>query len=145
MSKPKNLLSAAASIPEDVMEAARKKVQMEQAELLARQEAGIEVAEPETEIEKPKGKVKRGPTIKNEEQVPVLIDLAPYCDRITLDGVVYMHGRSYTVPKSKFDSINEICSRTWGHQAEIDGKPTNFYRKGNNARLSGRQYEGVTA
>ncbi len=57
-----------------------------------------------------------------EEQVTFTLDLATFCDRIVLDGVIYLHGRTYTVSKSAYESMREIAFRTWGHQLEIDGK-----------------------
>lgn len=71
--------------------------------------------------------------IEPEEQITV--DLAPYCDRILIDNVAYLQGVTYTVPASRAMVMREICQRTWGHQAEIDGKSENFYRRTRGARV----------
>lgn len=64
-----------------------------------------------------------------EEMVDVTVDLAPYCDRILLDNVAFLQGMTYTVGAAKAQVMREICQRTWTHQAEIDGKSENFYRR----------------
>lgn len=70
-----------------------------------------------------------------EPQVEVTIDCAPYADRITLDNKVFLQGQRYTMPQSQFAVVSEIMQRTWEHQAEIDGKDENFYRKARNPRV----------
>lgn len=70
-----------------------------------------------------------------EEMVDVTIDLAPYSDRIVLDGVVYFQGQTKTVRASVAEVITEIQGRTWEHQAQIDGKSENFYRKERGQRV----------
>jgi hypothetical protein len=70
-----------------------------------------------------------------EELETVLIDLAPYADKITLDGVIYFQGQTRTVRKSVAAVINEICARTWAHQSIVDGKSEDFYRKGRGQRV----------
>lgn len=64
-----------------------------------------------------------------EELVDVTINLAPNSDRITIDGVIYYQGQTKTVRASVAAVLAEICHRTWRHEAEIDGKSENFYRK----------------
>lgn len=64
-----------------------------------------------------------------EEMVEVYIDLAPYADRLMIDGVVYFNGRTITVRASVGDVIREMISATWKHQSIVDGKPENFYRR----------------
>jgi hypothetical protein len=71
-----------------------------------------------------------------EPQVEVFIDLAPYCDRLLIDNVVYLQGRGYTVRASLAAVLNEQMQATWRHQSEIDGKPGNFYQKARNTRFS---------
>lgn len=70
-----------------------------------------------------------------EEMETIVIDLAPYADRITLDGVIYFQAQSRTVRKSVAAVIREICDRTWQHQSIVDGKPEDFYRKGRGQRI----------
>lgn len=64
----------------------------------------------------------RSKTDPSEETRTVTIDLAEYADRITIDGVIYVHGQTYTVAKRKFDVIAEVMRRTQQHEHEISGK-----------------------
>lgn len=70
-----------------------------------------------------------------EAQETVTIDLAPYTDRILIDNVAYLQGRTYTVPAGRAQVLLEQCQRTWNHQAEIDGKSENFYRRTRGQRI----------
>lgn len=65
----------------------------------------------------------------NEESEQVFVDVAPYADRITIDGVVYLQTGTYTVRRGVAATMYEIMAKTWNHQAEIDGKSENFYRR----------------
>lgn len=71
-----------------------------------------------------------------EDQVQVEIDLAPYCDRIVIDNVIYFQGTQPIVPASRAALMLEIMSNTWKHQAEIDGKSENFYRRSRSAHVT---------
>lgn len=64
-----------------------------------------------------------------EEMVSVTLDLAPYCDRAMLDGVIYFNGQTKMVRASVADVLNEMMQKTWQHQSQVDGKSENFYRK----------------
>ena len=77
----------------------------------------------------------------DEEKVEISIDLAPYADRIMLDGVVYFQGRTYTVRSSVAEVMREMTQASWKHQSIVDGKPEDFYRKG---RGQGVTPAGVT-
>lgn len=70
-----------------------------------------------------------------EEQEDIFIDLAPYADRLMLDGVVYFNGRTVTVRKGVADVMREMISATWKHQSIVDGKPEDFYRKSRAQRV----------
>ena len=70
-----------------------------------------------------------------EAQDTVTIDLAPYTDRLLIDNVAYLQGRTYTLPVGRCAVIREQMQRTWGHQSEIDGKSENFYRKARAPRV----------
>lgn len=65
----------------------------------------------------------------DEPTVSVSIDLAPYADRLMLDGVIYFQGRTVEVRQSVADVIHEMMHRTWQHQSIVDGKSENFYRQ----------------
>ena len=64
-----------------------------------------------------------------EAMVEVTIDLAPYADRITIDGVIYFQGQTKTVRASVAELIREMSANTWKHQSIVDGKSENFYRQ----------------
>jgi hypothetical protein len=72
----------------------------------------------------------------DEEMIEITLDLAEHSDRITIDGVMYFHGYTYKVPLNTYRTILEIQSRGWDHQAIVDGKNVNSYRKAHNLRIS---------
>lgn len=65
----------------------------------------------------------------NEPFVDITVDLAPYADRLMLDGVVYFQGQTKTVRESVAAVILEMSANTWKHQSIVDGKSENFYRQ----------------
>lgn len=65
----------------------------------------------------------------DEPMVEIFIDLAPYADRLMIDGVVYFQGATRTVRASVADVIREMMQATWRHQSVVDGKSENFYRQ----------------
>ena len=65
----------------------------------------------------------------DEPMTEIFIDLAPYADRLMLDGVVYFNGATKTVRESVAAVILEMMAATWKHQSIVDGKSENFYRK----------------
>lgn len=58
---------------------------------------------------------------------PILIDLPKFSDRITLDGVIYMHGNVYNFTTKKAATIKEVIFRQWMHHAEINGLDMNEF------------------
>lgn len=117
-----------ADLTDEEIEAVRLEVQSEVAE-----------EDKKAQLKALKAKLKREARAKaglEEEQVDIIIDLAPYETRILLDNVAYMHGRTYTVPASKAAVMREIMQNTWRHQSEIDGKSENFYRKTRDTRVT---------
>lgn len=74
----------------------------------------------------------------DEELYFCTIDLAPFADRMTLDGVVYLHGATYEVPHRQYDTMREIMSRSWQHEASIGNANSDNYRKPHNFRLGPR-------
>jgi len=66
-----------------------------------------------------------------EAQEQITIDLAPFADRLLIDNVAYLQGITYTVRASVANVLREQMQRTWGHQAEIDGKPATYNRHRN--------------
>lgn len=71
----------------------------------------------------------RQQAIPEEELRHIAIQLPRWADRITLDGVAYMHGMSYMLPKNKFDDVSSIIFQTWKHNDETSGKSEDEYRR----------------
>ena len=73
-----------------------------------------------------------------EEMREVRLNLAPYADRVILDGRTYFHGELYTVPKRVYDVMMDAQQATWRHDAEIKSGNENdaFYRRERNAQLN---------
>ncbi len=65
----------------------------------------------------------------DEPMVDFFIDLAPYADRIMIDGVIYFQNRTVKVRESVAAVMAEMVQATWRHQSIIDGKNEDFYRK----------------
>lgn len=60
--------------------------------------------------------------VETEELVEsVTINVAPHSDRITLDGVIYLAGRTYEMPKAKADTVRDIIAQTWKHEHQTGG------------------------
>lgn len=64
-----------------------------------------------------------------EQYEDVTIDIAPYvasaqlkASCITLDGRMYFHGVTYSVPYSVARTLEDIMARTWEHENEIHGR-----------------------
>lgn len=66
----------------------------------------------------------------------VTVNLAPYTDRIMLDGKMFFHGFTYTVTEKQAASMREIMSRTWIHEASTGGANMNAYQRQRNVALS---------
>lgn len=106
-------------VPPEMLARAREQALAKQARMMAEAELGI------SSDDLP---VQKGPLSDEGEIESIYINFADFIDRITLDGVTYMHGRSYDLPKQKADVIREQMARSWRHQAEIEGKDQpNFY------------------
>ncbi len=65
----------------------------------------------------------------------VFIDLAPYADRLMLDGKILFQGQTKTVRASEAAVIRDMMQATWKHQSIVDGKPEDFYRKSRGQRV----------
>lgn len=65
----------------------------------------------------------------DEPVIELYIDLAPYADRITIDGVIYFQGKTVKVRESVGAVMMEMMQATWRHQSIVDGKSENFYRQ----------------
>lgn len=57
-----------------------------------------------------------------QEMVWINIDLAPFVDRINIDGRVFFNDHAYQVTRSQAMTIREIMSRGWDHEADIKGE-----------------------
>jgi hypothetical protein len=109
------------TIPKEFMEKAREMALAKKARMIAEAELGIS---------DDKMPVIKGPPIeeKADPEVEVYVNLPEFQDRIVLDSVHYMHGRSYTVSQRKAAVFKEQMARAWRHQAEIEGKDrSNWY------------------
>jgi hypothetical protein len=78
------------------------------------------VAEEERRLKRVEGQ--RTGLADKDEMVDIMIDLAEFSDRISLNSTEYYHGYSYAVPRHVADTLREIMQRTYHHQSAIDGK-----------------------
>ncbi len=113
--------SKSTSVPPEMLEAARKQALAKKARIMAETELGL------TDEKAPV--VKGPPVLDDEPMVTVTIDLAPFASRITIDGTIYVQGRTYELPQRTAAVVNETMARGWEHQAEIEGKDREFYLK----------------
>lgn len=51
----------------------------------------------------------------------IFINVAPHSDRIIIDGTHYLANRTYEVPKALADTMRDIISQTWKHEAQTGG------------------------
>lgn len=70
-----------------------------------------------------------------EEIVSITLDLAEHSAFLMIDGTKYFHGMTYRVKKSLFDVMRAAVASGWDHQAIVDGKNVNQYRRGHNIVL----------
>lgn len=108
------------AVPPEMLAKAREQALAKKARIIAEQELGL------TDEKAP---VVKGPPQHDDPIVAVSIDLAPFVDRVVLDSVHYMQGRVYEMPLRQAQVVKEAMSRTWEHQAEIEGKDSEFYLK----------------
>ena len=73
-----------------------------------------------------KAEIEDRPTEQDED---VLIDIPPFVAAeklggscITIDGKMFFHGVTYTVPYSVARVIDDVMARSWEHEREIGGK-----------------------
>ena len=66
------------------------------------------------------------------------IDLAP-CGgtEIKINGMPYYHGQTYKFGTDLLRSIKEIVSRTWEHEASVNGANENIFKQAQNSILRG--------
>lgn len=67
-----------------------------------------------------KGLVTGNPAL--DEPVEITLDLAEYTDHLKINGTIYMHLGTYTVPRHVANTLREMQSRSHNHQTELDGK-----------------------
>lgn len=65
----------------------------------------------------------------SEPMETVTIDLAPYADRVMIDGRIFFQGDTKTVGRGTAELIREMMQASWRHQSIVDGKPEDFYRR----------------
>jgi hypothetical protein len=105
-------------VPPEMLAKAREAALAKQARMMAEAELGI------SDDNLP---VQKGPLVDEGERIPVFINLAPFADRLRIDDVIYVHGRTYDLPERRAAVVQEAMSRGWKHQAEIEGKDHEFY------------------
>lgn len=81
-------------------------------------------------------RIARQELVPEEQLEPLLIDLAGHSSRITLDGIVYMHGHTYYFTQAQRATVLEIMQRTWTHEAEVGGANSNLYRAPRDNRIT---------
>lgn len=64
-----------------------------------------------------------------EQDEDVLVDIPPFVAAeklggacITLDGKMFFHGLTYTVPYSVARTLDDVMARSWEHEREIHGQ-----------------------
>lgn len=113
---------------------ARKQVMEEK-----RQQAMAALIQAEKEKLLGKEGLRTGDPVRDQE-VTITLDLAEHSDRIVLNGVTYMHGHTFKVPRHVADTLREIQARGHNHQNEIDGKGiADRFRRPHNTVVDTRQ------
>lgn len=73
---------------------------------------------------------------EGEELQAIFIELPPNSDRITLDGKIYVHGKTYHVTHAVLETLSEVMSRGWAHEDEVKGRrDSNAGRNKRNTRI----------
>lgn len=62
---------------------------------------------------------------------------------LTINGMAYYHGQTYTVHKDVLTTMMEMVHRSWGHEEVIHGSNENAYRPQLNATFSMRSGQRV--
>ncbi len=63
-----------------------------------------------------------------DDELDILIDVAPFANNITIDGTVYQHGEWKRVDRRKYDTLKEIMARSWDSE-ERAGNPNRRFRR----------------
>ncbi len=64
-----------------------------------------------------------------QELVDIVVDVAPFADKIMIDGVQYFQGHHYRVSKNLCAVMMEIMARSWAHDEEVGSPNRKFYQK----------------
>lgn len=113
-------ISAFAELTPEEMEALKKEAAEQ---VLAEMRAARKKAFLKQQVQKYRQAGKPG-----QEMIPLTIDLPGHADRVSLDGTVFFHGVTYTVPMDKFRTIIDICARAWEHENEVGGANRDAYK-----------------
>jgi hypothetical protein len=70
-----------------------------------------------------------GLTDYRDDLVSVTIDVAPYADKITVDGKMFFQGHTYQVVRRQADSLREMMARSWDHEDNTGYPNKKFYRR----------------
>ena len=83
-------------------------------------------------------------TDPNEELETVMIDVPGFAainkngTGVMVNGVMYQHGVTYTLPRRQAQSIKDIMAQAWAHEGETGGSSRDIYRRPKNSILSPR-------
>jgi len=66
----------------------------------------------------------------------VLIDLPESGNEIRVNNLAYTQGHTYNVPISVAIMLRDTMQRAWEHQAEIEGRKKDFFRRQRLTRMS---------
>jgi hypothetical protein len=81
-----------------------------------------------------------------EPEEEVTIDCALYADRITIDGKVYWHGRTYKMKENQRKSVMDIMARTHKHYADTHRDPNKVLMESAQAvAKGGKSYATINA
>lgn len=120
------------------MEALEKQAAQEVQEELKADTAKTFLEEKKKELKK-RALFRHGKNVDGKDTASIRLDLSPNSPYISLDGQVFYHGHTYTLPREKVAVLQDQMYRGWLHEAEIHGMDENAMngRRAANLRLSG--------
>lgn len=69
-----------------------------------------------------------GLTDYRDDIIDFLVDVAPFTDRIVIDGTTYFHGYWYKVPRKLYEVLRETCARSWDAEDRAGNPNKKFHR-----------------
>lgn len=83
-------------------------------------------------------------TDPNEELETLIVDVPGFAainkngTGLMVDGVMYQHGLSYTLPRRQAQAVRDIMAQAWSHEAETGGSSRDIYRRPKSSVISPR-------